>query len=160
MRTPAPVVIALGSNLGDRRRNLRAAVALLPPIVRVVRLSRVWESNPVDCPPEAGAFLNMALSGVTTRSPAELLAALHEIERRLGRRRRRQNEPRVVDLDVIFYGARLARGSAPLLPHPRYGERAFVLAPIAELGLDWTVAGTRVSRLRGAGDAWPAGNLY
>lgn len=144
---PVPVVIALGSNVGDRRRHLRTAIHLLSKTVKVVRLSSVWESHPMDCPPGAGLFLNMALSGVTVRSPESLLAAMHDVEKQIGRRRLRRNESRRIDLDLIFYGARLSGRTELLIPHPRYHERSFVIAPLGELGLDWTVAGRRVSKL-------------
>lgn len=160
MTRPTPVVIALGSNVGDRRRHLRAAVSNLSGLVRVVRVSSVWASDPVDCPPGSGPFLNMALSGVSSLSPDDLLAALHAIEERAGRRRRRPNEPRVIDLDLIFFGAMLASGGSASIPHPRYSHRAFVLEPFGELGLDWTVAGQRIRRIRGAGVVRRAGSLY
>jgi 2-amino-4-hydroxy-6-hydroxymethyldihydropteridine diphosphokinase len=160
MARPTPVVIALGSNVGDRRRHLRTAVRQLSQSLRVVRVSGVWESDPVDCPPGSGPFLNMALSGVTGCAPGELLEALHAIEERAGRRRRRPNEPRVIDLDLIFFGAWLSSGGSPAIPHPRYDARAFVLAPFAELGLDWTVAGRRVRGLRGTGGVRRVGTLY
>lgn len=159
MNRPTPVVIALGSNLGDRRRHLRLAVRMLLGSVRVVRLSSVWESAPVDCPGGSGPFLNMAISGVTDLSPSSLLDAMHEIEDRIGRRRRRRNESRLVDLDLIFHGAHLS-GTSPVLPHPRYADRAFVLRPVAELGLDWTVAGRRVASLEGWGAVRRVGSLY
>lgn len=159
MSRPTPVVIALGSNLGDRRRNLRMAVRMLLGSVRIVRLSSVWESAPVDCPAGSGPFLNMALSGVTSHSPGLLLDAMHEIEDCIGRRRRRRNEPRPVDLDLIFHGANLS-GNSPVVPHPRYSDRAFVLRPVAELGLDWTVAGRRVASLEGRGVVRRVGSLY
>lgn len=138
------VVIALGSNLGDRWRSLRSAVRMLGSSVRVVRLSGVWESEPVDCPPGAGPFLNMVLAGVTSLSPEDLLRAMHEVEGEIGRERRRRNESRRVDLDLIIYGARLSGTAAPVLPHPRFWSRSFVLRPLNELGLNWQVAGRRI----------------
>lgn len=154
------MVIALGSNLGDRRRNLRAAVARLHPSVRVVRLSSLWESEPVGCPSGSGHFLNMALSGLTDLSPSALMAVLHGIESAAGRRRRKANEARRIDLDLIFYGSELTSGGSPAIPHPRYAERAFVLRPFGELGLDWTVGGRRVLSLRGEGAVRRVGSLY
>jgi 7,8-dihydro-6-hydroxymethylpterin-pyrophosphokinase len=66
----------------------------------------------------------------------------------------------VIDLDLIFFGAWLSSGGSPAIPHPRYDARAFVLAPFAELGLDWTVAGRRVRGLRGTGGVRRVGTLY
>jgi 2-amino-4-hydroxy-6-hydroxymethyldihydropteridine diphosphokinase len=133
---------------------------MLDPIVRVVRLSGLWESEAEDCPPGSGLFLNMVLAGVTSMSPENLLRGLHEVEASLGRVRRRRNESRRVDLDLILYGARLSGTTAPLLPHPRFRDREFVLRPLHELNLGWQIAGRRIPD----GDASSAirrvGSLY
>ena len=135
--TTEPVVIALGSNLGDRSWNLRRAVRELGRIVRLVRVSAVHETVPVDSPAGASDFLNMVVAGVTSLQPAELLLALHDIERRLGRVRTTRNAPRVIDLDLIFYGPRRIRTPDLIVPHPRYHQREFVLTPLRELRLPW-----------------------
>jgi 2-amino-4-hydroxy-6-hydroxymethyldihydropteridine diphosphokinase len=127
------VAIALGSNLGDRARNLRAAIDALRDVVRVVRISRVRETEPVDAPPGSPRFLNMAIAGYTSLSPEALLDALLEIETRLGRRRGIFNAPRTIDLDLIFHSATVRRTRKLTLPHPRYRERAFVLEPLREV---------------------------
>lgn len=126
----------------------------------VVRLSDVWETDPVECPPGSEPFLNMALSGITACGPLELMQELHSIEDAVGRRRRRVNDPRVIDLDLIFYGALLSGSRTPALPHPRFADRDFVLSPFRQLGLDWTVGGIRVSSLRGEGRVRQVGPLY
>jgi len=159
MSRMTPVVIALGSNLGDRRRHLRTAVGMLAPDVRVVRLSSVWESDPVDCPPDSRPFLNMTLSGLTSATPSGLMTCLHDVENAVGRRRRLRNDPRPIDLDLIFYGAHLSSRD-PAIPHPRFAERNFVLKPLAELLLDWTVGGERVRALSGKGTVRRIGSLY
>ena len=131
------VVIALGSNLGDRRLNLRRAVHGLRLVMSVVRLSSIHETEPVDAPLGSPAFLNMVLAGQTPLEPEALMSALLAIEAQLGRRRGMRNAPRTIDLDLILHGAHL-RGSPMLtLPHPRYRDRAFVMVPLAELGLPW-----------------------
>lgn len=127
------VAIALGSNLGDCEYNLRAAIDALAPFVRVVRISRVRETDPVDAPAGSPAFLNMAVSGHTSLSPEDLLAALHVIEHRLGRRRGLRNAPRTIDLDLIFHSAHMRRSRQLTLPHPRYAEREFVMEPLREV---------------------------
>ena len=128
---PYSVAIALGSNLGDRARNLRAAVDALSGVVRVVRVSSIRETEPVDAPPPA--FLNMAVAGHTKLSPEELLDALQSIEKRLGRRRGIRNAPRTIDLDLIFHSANLRKTPRLTIPHPRYCQRAFVLDPLREV---------------------------
>ena len=156
------VLIALGSNLGDRRLNLRRAIEHLKLAVNLARLSPVWETAPVDAPEESGPFLNMVAAGSTSLGPEELLAELHEIERRLGRKRRRRAEPRNVDLDLILHGATLRRSGGLVVPHPRFRERAFVLAPLADLGLSWVdpSTGRPLKWLRVEGDVEVAGSLY
>ena len=130
---PYTVAIALGSSLGDRARNLRAAIDALRDVVRVVRISRVRETEPVNAPPGSPKFLNMAIAGYTSLSPEALLEALLDIETRLGRRRGIRNAPRTIDLDLIFHSANVRRTSKLTLPHPRYRERVFVLEPLREV---------------------------
>lgn len=122
------VVIALGSNLGDRAYNLRRAIASLP--IRVVRVSAFLETEPVDAPPPM--FLNAVVVGHTDLGPHALLNALLALEKRLGRTRRGiRNEPRVIDLDLIAHGATRMRTPALTLPHPRAHGREFVMQPLA-----------------------------
>jgi 2-amino-4-hydroxy-6-hydroxymethyldihydropteridine diphosphokinase len=125
------VVIALGSNLGDRAYNLRRALSLLP--VRVVRVSAFVETEPVGAPEGSPLFLNAVAIGYTSLDAFELLEELHAIEARMGRVRRRRNEPRVIDLDLILHGATAFRSRALTLPHPRAHERAFVMEPLREV---------------------------
>ena len=124
-------VVALGSNLGDRAWHLRRAIHALP--MRVVRVSSFIETEPVDAPPPM--FLNAVAIGYTSLGPHLLLAALLDLEKRLGRRRRGvKNEPRVIDLDLIAYNAMRMRTRQLTLPHPRAREREFVMKPLRELG--------------------------
>jgi 2-amino-4-hydroxy-6-hydroxymethyldihydropteridine diphosphokinase len=126
------VVIALGSNLGDRRYNLLRAVYAIREVVRVVRVSSILETEPVDAPPPK--YLNMVLTGYTSRTPEALLEELLAIETRLGRRRTgTRNEPRVIDIDLILHGGHRRRTETLTLPHPRYREREFVMKPLAEI---------------------------
>src|SRR5207237_10524238 len=106
---PYTVAIALGSNLGNRARNLRVAIDALGEVVRVVRISRVRETAPVDAPAGSPPFLNMAISGYTSLSPEAVLDFLLDIEKRLGRRRGVRNAPRTIDLDLIFHSAHIRR---------------------------------------------------
>lgn len=126
------VVIALGSNLGDRAYNLRRAIAALP--VRVVRVSAFLETEPVDAPPPM--FLNAVVVGYTSLGPHTLMDELLALEKRLGRARRGiRNEPRVIDLDLIAYGTTRMRSAELTLPHPRAHEREFVMRPFADVGV-------------------------
>jgi dihydropteroate synthase len=128
----ATVAIALGSNLGDRLGNLRAAVRELQAEgLRISARSSVWETAPV--PADQPPFLNAVVSARTILPPEELLAALKTIEHRLGRRPERRWGPRSIDLDVLFYDDRRIATETLEIPHVRILERNFVLAPLAEV---------------------------
>jgi 2-amino-4-hydroxy-6-hydroxymethyldihydropteridine diphosphokinase len=129
------VVISLGSNLGDRRLNLRRAIEKLKRVIRIVRVSSIYETTPVDAPAGSPDFLNMVVAGYTESSPEGVLDRLLSIEQELGRRGPSlRNAPRVIDLDLILHGAHRMRTRTLTLPHPRYQEREFVLAPMREIG--------------------------
>jgi 2-amino-4-hydroxy-6-hydroxymethyldihydropteridine diphosphokinase len=128
----ATVVIALGSNLGNRDWYIRAAIEELGRVIRLVRVSSILETEPVGAPPPR--YLNCVVAGYTSLTPEALLRELQRIETRLGRRRPYRNAPRTIDLDLILHSANRRRTSELTLPHPRYRERAFVLEPMRELG--------------------------
>jgi 2-amino-4-hydroxy-6-hydroxymethyldihydropteridine diphosphokinase len=126
------VVLALGSNLGDRLGNLRAAIALLEERgVQARRRSSVWETAPI--PADQPAFLNAVIAGDTDLSPQALLALVKTVEHILGRRPERRWGPRPIDIDILFYGTQAFEGADLTVPHPRIAERAFVLAPLSEV---------------------------
>jgi 2-amino-4-hydroxy-6-hydroxymethyldihydropteridine diphosphokinase len=128
----AEVVLALGSNLGERIGNLREAlVALGARGVTVDRVSSVWETAPV--PADQPMYLNAVVAGKTRMEPAELLELLKTIERELGRTPGRRWGPRPIDLDILFYDALEMDSETLTIPHPRIAGRAFVLAPLAEV---------------------------
>ena len=127
-----PVYLALGTNLGSRMENLRAALAAFAPAVRVLAESRIYETEPwgfADQP----AFLNMAVKAETDLSPQELLDFLKGLEVTLGRRPSFRNGPRLIDLDILFYGDLQLNTPGLVIPHPPLHERVFVLAPLADL---------------------------
>lgn len=140
------VLIALGSNLGDRALFLRRAIAELRHVIHVVRVSSFTETDPVDAPPPK--YLNAVVAGYTDLQPKPLLEALHAIETRLGRRRSTRNAPRVIDLDLILHSAHLVRTKELTVPHPRYLGRDFVRAPMEELKLRWQDPATGVALRR------------
>ena len=136
--------IALGSNVGDRRATIRAAIESLDAHARigVMRVSDLIETAAVDSPAGAGAFLNAAAELSTDLPPRDLLATLLDVERSLGRRRGVRNAPRTIDLDLLLYGQATMCADATLdgpaiaLPHPRLHERAFVLGPLCAIAPD------------------------
>ncbi|CAN5578062.1 hypothetical protein BH11PLA2_BH11PLA2_49380 [soil metagenome] len=130
--------IALGSNLGDRRAHLDAAVRRLraEPGSRVRAVSRYYETVPVGGPAGQGLFLNAALILETSREPESLLQLLLSIEKSLRRVRSVKDGPRTLDLDLLLYDDITFQSETLTLPHPRLHERAFVLAPLAEIAGD------------------------
>lgn len=129
------VVLALGSNLGDRAYNLRRAVDAIGDIVRIVCVSPMHETAAVDAPAGSPPFLNLVLIGTTSLEPESLMRALLDIEKRLGRVRRGvRNAPRVIDIDLILHGATRMRTPSLTLPHPSAHQRAFVLGPLRDCG--------------------------
>jgi 2-amino-4-hydroxy-6-hydroxymethyldihydropteridine diphosphokinase len=145
--------LGLGSNLGDRLANLRRAVALLNRQgVRVVRSSRVYETEPVGPPqPE---YLNAVIEAETALAPHDLLRACMAVEQAMGRVRAERWGPRVIDVDVLTYDDERIDEPDLIVPHPRIHERAFVLAPLLELTADPMLpGGRRVAGLRLGADS-------
>ena len=126
------IYLGLGANLGDRVKNLKRAADSLPPEVRVIEQSPVYETPPwgyTDQP----SFLNQVIEGRTALAPADLLAYVKQLEVDLGREQTFRYGPRLIDIDILFYD-RITRASPELtVPHPRLHERAFVLVPLADL---------------------------
>ena len=130
------VYLALGTNLGDRPANLEAALAALPPAVRVVERSSIYETAPWGITDQP-AFLNMAVKGETKLAPRALLARLKHLERDLGRQPSVRYGPRLIDIDILFYDDLMLDSPGLTIPHARLHERAFVLAPLAEIAPDF-----------------------
>jgi len=126
------VYIALGTNLGQRAANLRAALAAFPPAVRVIQASPVYQTEPWGYTNQP-AFLNQVAHCETSLSPVELLAYLQQLERKLGRQPTFRYGPRLIDLDILFYDDLVAQYENLVLPHPSMAQRGFVLAPLADL---------------------------
>ncbi len=125
--------LSLGSNLGNREQHLAQALALLKsPEVRVLRQSRILETDPVGYLDQP-RFLNMAVELETSLFPKQLLRHCQRIETALGRVRTFQNAPRTLDIDIILFGRSILALPGLEIPHPRFRERAFVLEPLAEL---------------------------
>ncbi len=127
-------VIALGSNLGNRIENINTAVRAIARLseVKIIKASSVYETEPVDCE-ESDKYYNAAILVETSASPALLLGECLGIESAMGRHRKKRNEPRIIDLDLILYDGFKSESFELTLPHPRILERAFVMAPLLEL---------------------------
>jgi 2-amino-4-hydroxy-6-hydroxymethyldihydropteridine diphosphokinase len=123
--------LSLGSNIGDREANLRAAIDRLRP----ARVSPIYETEPVDFTEQAW-FLNAAAEIQTDLMPRQLLALTQRIERELGRVRTVAKGPRTIDIDILLFGSTVMRTKELEIPHPRMTERRFVLQPLADLAPD------------------------
>ena len=147
------VFLALGSNLGDRLGNLQAALAALPPLVRVQSASPVYETPPWGYL-EQPAFLNQVARVETDLPPQELLAYLKRLETQIGRTPAVRYGPRVIDVDIIFYDELVLDTPELTIPHPGLVGRAFVLAPLADLAaeLRHPVVGKTVGELLAEAD--------
>ena len=126
------VYLGLGSNLGDNEQNLRQALARLQEQCELVRISPIYRTEPVGYA-DQDWFLNGVAQMRTCLAPQDLLRFLRSIETALGRIERVRNGPRIIDLDILFYGDEVVGEDGLEIPHPRLHERLFVLAPLNEL---------------------------
>ena len=126
------VYLGLGSNLGDRIANLGRAISILGRPLKILRQSPVYETDPVDVP-EQERFLNMVIEVQTHIAPTDLLKLLKGIEQVVGRGKTTSNQPRIIDIDILFYGNLKMSTESLIIPHPRLARRAFVLVPLNDL---------------------------
>jgi len=134
--TEKKVHLSLGSNVGAREANLRAAIAALPGAgVRVTRVSAFYETEPVDYLEQAW-FLNCVVEGETVRTAVELLRSLREIETRMGSTKLVAKGPRLIDMDILLYEQETIETPDLQVPHPRMHLRRFVLVPLAEIAAE------------------------
>lgn len=130
------VYLSLGSNIGNRRENLSTAIAALAAAgVRVRRVSKMYETEPVDYLDQAW-FLNCVVEGETEIGAQELLGRLRGIEAAMGNAKAFAKGPRLIDLDILFYGDAVMDAEGLQVPHPRMAQRKFVLVPLAEIAPD------------------------
>src|SRR6267154_2791844 len=130
------VYLSLGSNVGDREANLRAAIDELPHAgVAVIRVSSFYETEPVDLR-EQPWFLNCAVKVETHFDAIMLLRALREIEAKMGSRKLMAKGPRLIDMDILLYGTETINTKELQVPHPRMHLRQFVLVPLAEIAAE------------------------
>ncbi|MBI5964976.1 MAG: 2-amino-4-hydroxy-6-hydroxymethyldihydropteridine diphosphokinase [Chloroflexi bacterium] len=126
------VYLALGSNMGNRLANLKAAISNLPPQMTVKVKSPVYETPPWGFK-EQDAFLNQVLKVETGLAPEPLLRHLKRLEVALGRVPNFQNGPRLIDIDILFFDSMIIETPPLVVPHPRLHERAFVLVPLNDI---------------------------
>ena len=133
--SPSVIFIGIGANLGPVRENFTRALRSIQKRAHVVAVSSLYESDPVG-PQDQPKFTNAVVKVETELSPFELLDYLKTIERKIGRKRTKRWGPRVIDLDIIFYGELVISTDSLVIPHPRAHERRFVLEPLLEIEPD------------------------
>jgi 2-amino-4-hydroxy-6-hydroxymethyldihydropteridine diphosphokinase len=131
---PNIVYLSLGSNEGDRIANLRAAIQALATIGQVTAVSSFYETEPVEYTRQPW-FVNCALALNTDKTPQQLLSAILQLERELGRRRspKQLKGPRLIDIDILLFDAAIIDTADLQIPHPAMHQRRFVLQPLAEI---------------------------
>ncbi len=136
------VYLGLGSNLGERRRNLESALDALGALAPITAVSHVYETEPVGFSTQP-PFLNLVCRASTELSPEGVHRVTLSVERLLGRLPTFRNGPRVIDIDILFYGSRSVNTARLRIPHPGIPERAFVLVPLAEIASGFVHPGLR-----------------
>jgi 2-amino-4-hydroxy-6-hydroxymethyldihydropteridine diphosphokinase len=132
------VYLGLGANMGDREASLKAALDQLDaPDLRLQRVSSFYETEPIGFLAQPW-FLNLAAEFETDLLPEQLLHRMQKVESDMGRTRTIANGPRTIDIDILLYGDSAIKTEALEIPHPRYRDRRFTLAPLAELNPDLT----------------------
>ena len=126
------VYLSLGSNVGDRAANLNAAIERLRTLGEVVAVSSFYETEPVEFTAQPW-FLNCAVKLNTEKMPKQLLNAVLDIEKEMGRKRLKKKGPRTIDIDILLFGNSIIDTKGLTVPHPAMHERRFVLEPLAEI---------------------------
>jgi len=134
--------LSLGSNVGDRAKNLQDAMAALPDSgIALQKVSSIYETEPVDLR-EQPWFLNCVVEAQTELAPLDLLHALRNIEARMGSKKLVTKGPRLIDLDILLYANEIIDTPELQVPHPRMHLRRFVLVPLAEIAPRLRLPGT------------------
>jgi len=126
------IYLALGSNVGNKKLNIKNAVDALKMHITNIKVAELYETKPMYFE-EQDRFVNTVIKGETDLKPEELLKFVKTIEKELGRQKRFRNGPREIDIDILFYDQLKLENSVLILPHPRIKEREFVLKPFIDL---------------------------
>jgi 2-amino-4-hydroxy-6-hydroxymethyldihydropteridine diphosphokinase len=130
------VVLALGANLGDPRKQISLAIDAIRDIVKVEKVSSLYETAPFKVNDSQPNYINAVLIGDTELQPKELIKELLAIEAKLGRQRTLPKAARTIDIDIVDYEGFFLESDELMLPHPRAHERRFVLEPWVEIEPD------------------------
>jgi len=129
---PHIVYLSLGANVGDRSAQLREATDRLSKLGRVLAVSSLYETEPVEFTQQPW-FLNCAVAIETSNTPQQLMASILRIEEKMGRRRVQKKGPRSIDIDILLFGDLIVESKELTIPHPAMHQRRFVLEPLAEI---------------------------
>jgi len=129
---PHIVYLSLGANVGDRSAQLREATDRLSKLGRVLAVSSLYETEPVEFTQQPW-FLNCAIAIETSKTPQQLMASILRIEEEMGRRRVQKKGPRSIDIDILLFGDMIVESKELTIPHPAMHQRRFVLEPLAEI---------------------------
>jgi 2-amino-4-hydroxy-6-hydroxymethyldihydropteridine diphosphokinase len=138
----AAIYLSIGSNLGDRKRNLKTALEMLSEMVKIEKVSSIFETEPVGFTQQP-LFLNTVVGGETPLKAAGLLKFVKDIETLMGRKPSFPNAPRPIDIDILFYGQVVLKSEELTIPHPRLTIRAFVMVPLSEIAPDLVHPGNK-----------------
>lgn len=128
------VYLSVGTNLGNRENNISSCIDYLEKISEIKNISKIYETIPYKVQTEQSDFLNLALEINFFESAENLLIEINKIEKELGRVRSSiRNEPREIDIDIIFFGNQIINKKDLVVPHPRFRERLFVLEPLNDI---------------------------
>lgn len=127
--------LGIGSNLGDRKRNIKSALQKINQLknTKVLKASKIMETEPQGGPRGQAKFLNAAAKISTKLAPLMLLKNLKKIEMELGRIKTVPNGPRTIDLDILFYADKIIKSKELTVPHPKIFEREFVIKPLIQI---------------------------
>ena len=126
------IYLSLGSNIGNRRKNLELAVKELENNnIKLIKLSSLYETKPVG--PKQRNFYNIAGNFITDFNPQDLLKVIKDIEKKLGRKKTYHWGPRIIDIDILFYGTQIIKSDNLIIPHKEIQNREFVLVPLKEI---------------------------
>ncbi|MCX7917604.1 MAG: 2-amino-4-hydroxy-6-hydroxymethyldihydropteridine diphosphokinase [bacterium] len=126
------VYIAIGSNKGEREKNIKIGIKEIEKFVKIKKISAFYENPPVEA--KGGNFLNGAIEILTSINPYILLKKLKYVEKKLGRKfPHKKGDEREIDFDIIFYGKEVIITKTLKIPHPKYKDREFVLKPLLEI---------------------------
>jgi 2-amino-4-hydroxy-6-hydroxymethyldihydropteridine diphosphokinase len=125
-------IIGLGSNLGNRQRNIEDAIKILEQTMKLIKVSSLYESEPMYLKDQPW-FVNCVVKFESELDPIKILKFLQDTEREMGRTRSVRYGPRIIDLDILFSGSAIIQSDTLKVPHPKIRERRFVLEPLAEI---------------------------